>query len=209
MKVRVSTAVIAGFILAGMFRTFIYTPQVKADHCHPTNNKSHVTSPAPAKTSNAPVTNGRRQRNNTRVLSINHKPVKSSVASVKNSSDGSGILSLEEIYSKDFPLAISSIDLAVKAIQSGEKQTELAELNIALTKLAQIHKALGTHVKLQFANNYRCPIMGSPIKMDTVNENLIRLYNGRKVAFCCASCPAEWDKLSDADKQAKVPGLKS
>jgi hypothetical protein len=209
MKARVSTAVIVGFILAGMFKTFIYTPQVKADHCHPANNQSHLTTPAPPKTSNTPVTNNRHQHTNRRFLSINYNPAKSSVSSVKNGSERSGSLSIEEIYSKDFPLAISSIDRAVKAIQAGQKQTELAELNKALSKLTEIHKALGTHVKLQFANNFRCPIMGSPIKKDMVKESLIRLYNGRKVAFCCASCPAEWDKLSDADKQAKVPGLKS
>ena len=33
-------------------------------------------------------------------------------------------------------------------------------------------------------------------------------YKGRKVAFCCAGCPSTWDKLSDPQKQAKVPGVK-
>jgi hypothetical protein len=209
MKARIFTTIVAGFILAGMFKAFVYTPQVKADHCHPTNNNSQVTSPAKAKTSDAPITKGRRQHNKTRVLSTNYKPPKSTVSKVNNRSESSGVVSIEDIYSKDFPSAISSIDLAVKAIQSGEKQTELAELSKALNKLAEIQKALGAHVKLQFSNNLRCPIMGSPIKKDMVKENLIRVYNGRKVAFCCASCPSEWDKLSDADKQAKVPGLKS
>ena len=35
-------------------------------------------------------------------------------------------------------------------------------------------------------------------------SNLVRDYEGQKVAFCCAGCPAAWDQLSDADKQAKL-----
>ena len=112
MKARIFTTVVTGFILSGMFMTFIYTPQVKADHCHPTNNNSHMTNPAPAKSLSAPVTNSRRQRNNPRIRSINYKPPKSTISSVNNNSESSDVVSIEDIYSKDFPLAISSIDLA-------------------------------------------------------------------------------------------------
>ena len=30
------------------------------------------------------------------------------------------------------------------------------------------------------------------------------MYKGHRVAFCCAGCPAMWDKLSDAEKKAKL-----
>jgi hypothetical protein len=52
--------------------------------------------------------------------------------------------------------------------------------------------------------NARCPIMGGTINTATVPESLTREYKGQKVAFCCAMCPGQWDKLSDADKDAKL-----
>jgi len=116
--------------------------------------------------------------------------------------------SLEEIYSRDLPMAILSISEAVKAIESGDRKTELAELNKAVNTLVTIHAALGKHVKPQFADN-RCPIMGSPINADTVNASLTRDYKGHRIAFCCAGCPSAWDKLTDAQKQAKLSALKS
>ena len=30
------------------------------------------------------------------------------------------------------------------------------------------------------------------------------MHRGQKVAFCCASCPVAWDKLSDSDKDEKL-----
>ena len=52
--------------------------------------------------------------------------------------------------------------------------------------------------------NSRCPIMGGELDPTKVTPELIRPYKGGKVAFCCAGCPAAWDKLSDAEKQAKL-----
>ena len=53
--------------------------------------------------------------------------------------------------------------------------------------------------------NARCPIMGGAAK-----ASLTRDYKGQKVGFCCGMCPGQWDKLTDAEKQAKlarvVPG---
>lgn len=49
----------------------------------------------------------------------------------------------------------------------------------------------------------RCPIMGSPIK-GPVADNLVRTYEGQKVAFSCAGCPAAWDTLSDAEEAGKL-----
>ena len=52
--------------------------------------------------------------------------------------------------------------------------------------------------------NFKCPIEGGLIVPDKVPANLIREYKGQKVAFCCAMCPPVWDKLSDAEKDAKL-----
>lgn len=56
--------------------------------------------------------------------------------------------------------------------------------------------------------NTRCPIMDSPIEPAKVKPSLVREYKGQKVAFCCAGCPATWDKLSDSEKQAKLDAAK-
>ena len=48
--------------------------------------------------------------------------------------------------------------------------------------------------------NAKCPITGQPINK-TID---MRIYDGKIVGFCCAACPAEGDKLSDADKKAKL-----
>ena len=117
------------------------------------------------------------------------------------------VLSLEDIHAKRVPMVVMSIDKAKKALASGDRRTVLAELNKAQEMLVAIHAALGRHVKPQFANNL-CPIMGAPINAERVTKNLIRDYKGQKVAFCCAGCPATWDKLADAQKQAKLAKAK-
>ena len=120
----------------------------------------------------------------------------------------SQVLSLENIHDKHVPMVVMSIDKAKKALASGDKQAVLVELNKAQEMLTVIRAALGTHVKPQFANNV-CPIMGSPINPEKVTKNLIRNYGSQKVAFCCAGCPAAWDKLSAGQKRTKLTAAKS
>jgi hypothetical protein len=113
------------------------------------------------------------------------------------------VVSLENIHSKHVPMVAMSIDKAKKALASGDRGTVLAELNKAQQMLMTIHAALGKHVRPQFANNL-CPIMGAPINAEKVTKDLIRDYKGQKVAFCCAGCPAAWDKLTDTQKSTKL-----
>ena len=58
--------------------------------------------------------------------------------------------------------------------------------------------------KPQTFANATCPMMGSPIDPENVVPELVRLHKGKKVAFCCGGCPAAWDKLSEAQKDAKL-----
>ena len=113
-------------------------------------------------------------------------------------------LSLEKIHSGHLPMVSQSIDKAIKAIKAGNKETALAALHKAQKMLAAI---IGEHIKPKFANT-RCPIMGSPINPDKVAKNLIRDYKGGKIALCCGGCPATWDKLTDAEKDAKLAKVK-
>jgi len=56
--------------------------------------------------------------------------------------------------------------------------------------------------------NDRCPIMtDSVIDPDNVPPTLVREFRGKKVAFCCAGCPAAWDRLSDDEKASKLAAV--
>ncbi len=178
--------------------------QAKADHCHPSHKqtpKTNVKKPVSTRALNL-----ERQRT-TRALNLERQRTRARVSSLDKKAVRVETLSLDMIHSRELPIAILSVDKAAKAVESGDKKTALAEMNKALNTLIAIYGALGTHVKPQFANN-RCLIMGSPIIPEKVTKNLIRDYKGRKVAFCCAGCPSTWDKLTDAQKQVKLPKVK-
>ncbi|MHC4213466.1 MAG: hypothetical protein ACYSWP_08860 [Planctomycetota bacterium] len=116
-------------------------------------------------------------------------------------------LTLEQIHSKNFPMASASIDKAIKAILAKDNKTALAELHKAQKMLAVINETIGKHVKPKFAN-IRCPIMNAPIAPEKVTKKLIREYKGQKIAFCCAGCPSAWDKLTNKQKDAKLAKVK-
>ncbi len=180
--------------------------ELKADHCH--TDQSQAPAPEVKEPSKARTSTAERQRTRANAPVPEGRSVRSGAASSSGGPAAPVNPSLEEIYSRDLPMAILSIGQAIKATESGDKKTELAELNKAVNMLVTIHAALGKHVKPQFVNS-RCPIMGSPIDRDKVDASLTRDYNGQKIAFCCGGCPSAWDKLTDAQKQAKLSGAKS
>ncbi len=203
-KRRLATVVIAIGVAVIIAASFPLT-QTKANHCHPNHSqtpKTDVKKPRRTRASNL-----ERQRARTRISSIDKKAVRFNASNPEKRPVKAETLSLDMIHSRELPIAILSIDKAAKAVESGDKKTVLAELDKALNTLITIYGALGKHVKPQFANN-RCPIMGSPINPEKVTKNLIGDYKGQKVAFCCAGCPSTWDKLTDAQKQAKLPKVK-
>ncbi|MFW6153620.1 MAG: efflux RND transporter periplasmic adaptor subunit [Planctomycetota bacterium] len=55
--------------------------------------------------------------------------------------------------------------------------------------------------------NTRCPIMGGTINPANVTDDLVRTWRGRRIAFCCAGCPQQWDELPDARKEAKLDAV--
>jgi len=113
------------------------------------------------------------------------------------------VVSLEAIHAKQLPAIEATVQRAIRNLEAGRSQVALAELKRVQSALTAVHKALGQHVKPKFANTV-CPIMGAPINPNKVAANLVREYQGQKVAFCCAGCPAAWDQLSEADKTAKL-----
>lgn len=57
------------------------------------------------------------------------------------------------------------------------------------------------------AVNNTCPIMGTAINPAKVPADQTRPFKGQTVGFCCMNCPPVWDKLSDAQKQAKLDAV--
>jgi len=110
---------------------------------------------------------------------------------------------LKQIHSGYLPSALKAIDRVIAAIERGYKKTALAELHKTKNSLLVSQAILSKHIQPMFVND-RCPLMGSPIKPSKVTANLVREYKGQKVAFCCAGCPAAWDKLSKAEKESKL-----
>ncbi len=52
--------------------------------------------------------------------------------------------------------------------------------------------------------NARCPVMGSPLDRARVDQDLVRIWKGKRIGFCCAGCPEMWDKLSESEKASKL-----
>ena len=105
---------------------------------------------------------------------------------------------------KHAPAALEAIKAAEKTLESGD--TEAAKTHLA--KARKLVAALQPPTKPNKAEavvavNAVCPIMGAKIKPADVPTKLVRMHRGNKVGFCCAGCPAEWDKLTDEQKDEK------
>ncbi|MDT8303090.1 MAG: hypothetical protein RQ760_16545 [Sedimentisphaerales bacterium] len=206
MNKRTLATVFVVIFIALLPATSFPTTQAKANHCHPDHKQTSQTNTN--KTVNNRASNLKKKAASTRALNLEKQRTGTRASNTKKKPVRNEALSLNMIHSRELPIAMLSVDKAVKAVESGDKNNALSELEKALGTLITIYEALGTHIQSQFANN-RCPIMGSPININTVAENLTRYFKGRKVAFCCAGCPSEWDKLTDAQKEAKLPKEKS
>jgi hypothetical protein len=97
--------------------------------------------------------------------------------------------------------ALKAIEAARKAIQGGDTEAALAQLDKAQALIAQTKEGPAKPAAIA---NTNCPIMGGKIDPTKTADGLVREYKGKKVAFCCGGCPAQWDKMSDADKDAKL-----
>ncbi len=112
-------------------------------------------------------------------------------------------LTLQQLHAQQLPLLQQALENAQKAVEMGQKDNALMELKKAQTLLTLVQQTLAQNIKPAFVNTI-CPIMGSKIDPAKVTDALTRDFHGQKVAFCCPMCPPKWDKLSDAEKQAKL-----
>jgi len=120
---------------------------------------------------------------------------------------GKTLPTLQQVHARQLPGAITSIDAALKALEKGDRASVIRHLTAARLNIQTAHFALAKHVGPTFVNAV-CPLMGSPIKPEKVTASLTREYKGQKVGFCCAGWPEEWDKLTDAQKEAKLEKAK-
>jgi len=107
--------------------------------------------------------------------------------------------------------ALSDLDALV---QSAKASAEAGDAKAAAVDLAKAQKVLAilrahmtscpmTAQTAAPVNTY-CPIMGGKIDPAHVRPDSTRQFNGQTIAFCCGGCPAQWDKLDDQHKQAKL-----
>ena len=110
---------------------------------------------------------------------------------------------------KKINAALSQVTQARKAIQAGDKAAALAALAKIEARLQEIRTLAGKCPMMAQASrpavvNVTCPMMNKKIDPANVPANCYRQYKGKGVGFCCPGCPRAWDKLSDAEKDARL-----
>jgi hypothetical protein len=105
---------------------------------------------------------------------------------------------------KDIPEAIAALDNAVKALDAGNTADAKKEIETAKKLLKEVHMMQKKCMEIMPTANDHCPISGEKIDMMKTPANLTTMYKGKKVGFCCPNCPPAWEKLTDAEKDAKL-----
>jgi soluble cytochrome b562 len=108
---------------------------------------------------------------------------------------------------KDVAEAKTAVRAAIEAIDKGDAKAAKGELEKAESLLATVHKSMEENIAKMPCVNDRCPITGKAIDIMNRPKDCTRMYKGMKVGFCCPNCPPEWDKLTDAEKDAKLKAV--
>jgi hypothetical protein len=98
--------------------------------------------------------------------------------------------------------ALAKLSAAEDAVKSGNTTAAHNAIKDARKLVLAVHETVRPAVA-----NKKCPIMGGKVKTDAVPANLYRMHQGKGVAFCCAGCPAAWDKLSADNKSKKLQAV--
>lgn len=112
-------------------------------------------------------------------------------------------VSLQVIHAKQIPAVQEAVERALQHLEAGRQQQAIEELRQVQASLESLHEALGKHIGPQIVND-RCPIMGGKIDPERVPAALTRVHGRDKVAFCCGGCPDQWNRLSYAEKTARL-----
>lgn len=109
-----------------------------------------------------------------------------------------------ETNMKDVSEARAAIQNAIEAIDKSDTKAARTEMEKADKILMSVYKSMEENIDKMPCVNERCPISGKTIDMINRPKDCTRMYKGMKVGFCCPNCPPEWDKLTDAEKEAKL-----
>ena len=105
---------------------------------------------------------------------------------------------------KDISAAKVAIKAAIEAMDKGDTKAAKIEMEKADKLLSNVHKCMQENMEQMPCNNAKCPITGKAIERMKCAKDCTCMHKGMKVGFCCAKCPAEWEKLTDAEKDAKL-----
>jgi hypothetical protein len=100
--------------------------------------------------------------------------------------------------------AKNAIKAAMEAIDKGDMKMAKSELEKADKLLMTVHKTMEENMEKMPCVNNKCPISGKSIDMMDRPKDCTRIYKEMKIGFCCPMCPPQWDKLTDAEKDAKL-----
>ncbi len=114
---------------------------------------------------------------------------------------------MHKTHMEQLNMALASVDMALKAIDSGDTKAAKADLDKAKMSLVSLKESMEKHTKMMKTCNTKCPMTGISIDPVNVPENQTCMYKGKKVGFCTAGCVAAWGKLSDAEKDAKLQNV--
>ena len=100
--------------------------------------------------------------------------------------------------------AMTLLDDAVSDIDAGNTADAKMKIVKAKMMLSEMQMAQKECMEKMPTCNAFCPISGKQIDMMNTPENLTRMYNGKKVGFCCPACLPRWENLTETEKDAKL-----
>jgi len=91
-------------------------------------------------------------------------------------------------------IAIVVVIFSVSALAvscTGKTEKETVGAGKADTSAEKLVEIVNTH----------CPLMGTPLGK-SIPEKMTRLYEGKRIGFCCTKCLKDWDAMNDKEKKA-------
>lgn len=101
-------------------------------------------------------------------------------------------------------MAIAALRDAASAIDAGDTAKAKDGIAKAEKNVTMIKQSTMDCMKKMPTANMKCPMTGMTFDTANLPESRTRMYKGMKIGFCSDACPAAWDKLTDAEKDAKL-----
>ncbi len=113
---------------------------------------------------------------------------------------------LEEMY-EEVEAALDSLSIARVALSDVDTEASSA-VERAYERLSAFREKIARRCPMKEDAgrpvNVKCPMMGSELNPDEVNEDLKHTFRGETVGFCCLPCLDAWDDLSGEEKAEEL-----